>query len=445
VNASCFEPQVQATEDLIDKLDDHICGLVLQAVKRTGQPEETIRAEMQARIDGANGISSSLLELPVNVCCPITRDLKNAKWLSSSSAPQRVKERLESAKEKLAIKDIEIADLTARIASLDKITDLTTRIASLQEEIKDANEEEDKWVFNDGLLATDDDYAPTEANVIAMQRWIIGAPTTDAEHVPSFGNEIDQYLLAMPSKQVYELEYKCNVLEPEIIKKVLGQGGFHYSKDVLYQWTGTNAKERESIKEAQGITLMKAQIHTDAYAKGLRDIGIVIDGHLQICRIFSNDIECMGCGRIAKNQCTKCSYWYCTVCLEAHISKRKVGCRCNNPNCDPCKYQSRRGVPVHSLKRTRVCSNHSTDKGCHLISFDKPALDSKDVPSHGPCPGCGVAFYCSRKCQKQHWHKGGHKQRCALWAAWRLKYKEITKKNSRFKKEDTSSSLSSRK
>ncbi len=33
------------------------------------------------------------------------------------------------------------------------------------------------------------------------------------------------------------------------------------------------------------------------------------------------------------------------------------------------------------------------------------------------CSSCGVAAYCSRACQVQHWKEGGHKQECAQLAA----------------------------
>ena len=33
------------------------------------------------------------------------------------------------------------------------------------------------------------------------------------------------------------------------------------------------------------------------------------------------------------------------------------------------------------------------------------------------CAQCTVAFYCDRKCQVQHWKKGGHKQECKKLAA----------------------------
>ena len=35
------------------------------------------------------------------------------------------------------------------------------------------------------------------------------------------------------------------------------------------------------------------------------------------------------------------------------------------------------------------------------------------IPIHNACSKCKVTFYCSTKCQKQHWKKGGHKLQCA--------------------------------
>jgi|Dee2metaT_26_FD_contig_91_33008_length_1494_multi_3_in_0_out_0_1 TPR repeat protein len=34
------------------------------------------------------------------------------------------------------------------------------------------------------------------------------------------------------------------------------------------------------------------------------------------------------------------------------------------------------------------------------------------VPVHNACARCLITFYCSKKCQKEHWKKGGHKLRC---------------------------------
>ena len=35
------------------------------------------------------------------------------------------------------------------------------------------------------------------------------------------------------------------------------------------------------------------------------------------------------------------------------------------------------------------------------------------VKKHSACSKCQITFYCSTKCQKQHWKKGGHKLQCA--------------------------------
>ena len=38
-------------------------------------------------------------------------------------------------------------------------------------------------------------------------------------------------------------------------------------------------------------------------------------------------------------------------------------------------------------------------------------------PTHKPCSKCKITFYCSTKCQKEHWKaKGGHKQHCVAVA-----------------------------
>ena len=34
------------------------------------------------------------------------------------------------------------------------------------------------------------------------------------------------------------------------------------------------------------------------------------------------------------------------------------------------------------------------------------------VPVHNACARCLITFYCSKKCQKEHWKKGGHKEHC---------------------------------
>ena len=33
-------------------------------------------------------------------------------------------------------------------------------------------------------------------------------------------------------------------------------------------------------------------------------------------------------------------------------------------------------------------------------------------PVHKPCSRCKCTYYCSVRCQKQHWKVGGHKKRC---------------------------------
>ena len=33
-------------------------------------------------------------------------------------------------------------------------------------------------------------------------------------------------------------------------------------------------------------------------------------------------------------------------------------------------------------------------------------------PIHSACGRCLITFYCSPKCQKEHWKTGGHKQHC---------------------------------
>ena len=34
------------------------------------------------------------------------------------------------------------------------------------------------------------------------------------------------------------------------------------------------------------------------------------------------------------------------------------------------------------------------------------------VPTHSSCARCKITYYCSVKCQKQHWKAGGHKKKC---------------------------------
>ena len=34
------------------------------------------------------------------------------------------------------------------------------------------------------------------------------------------------------------------------------------------------------------------------------------------------------------------------------------------------------------------------------------------IKKHSACSKCQITFYCSTKCQKQHWKEGGHKQNC---------------------------------
>ena len=33
-------------------------------------------------------------------------------------------------------------------------------------------------------------------------------------------------------------------------------------------------------------------------------------------------------------------------------------------------------------------------------------------PIHKPCSRCKITYYCSVRCQKQHWKEGGHNQNC---------------------------------
>lgn len=407
--------------------------------------------------------------MPINVCCPITRDLKSAIWLSSSSIPQQAEEeeKIESAKEKTvnlsayvqataveAFNDLK-AGRPFNPRHLSILKDEYRRANGLQpfeaadsnsqqqredakEKVKDEVKDASEIVVNDDE-EVEVDLTPTAARVMALQRWVVFGVLDDDAKIDS---QISRHMLAerqlitMPSKQVYDLEYKYSVLEPEMAKQILLSNGLHRCDKLA--GVKEEVKRQEIIKEARDIVHLKVQIYADARARGFRNVGIFVDGEIHIVGIHDAVIDCMCCGQTAKSPCYQCNYWYCIPCLTEHTRRRNVGCRCNRPVCNPCKYQSRRNHPVHSLKRTRVCNNIGADLRCHLIPYGKATLNSKDAPSHGYCPGCGVFFYCSRKCQKQHWHKGGHKQECALWAAWRLKYKDITKQNSRFK-EDTSS------
>ena len=37
---------------------------------------------------------------------------------------------------------------------------------------------------------------------------------------------------------------------------------------------------------------------------------------------------------------------------------------------------------------------------------------TRELPNPLVCKQCKAAAYCSKKCQKKHWKKGGHKKAC---------------------------------
>ena len=54
-------------------------------------------------------------------------------------------------------------------------------------------------------------------------------------------------------------------------------------------------------------------------------------------------------------------------------------------------------------------ATHSPRRDCANCGVRERPTSS---PTHKPCSRCKIAFYCSVKCQTEHWKRGGHKQEC---------------------------------
>ena len=67
------------------------------------------------------------------------------------------------------------------------------------------------------------------------------------------------------------------------------------------------------------------------------------------------------------------------------------------------------------MKKKGSVSTHRDCANCGAPEGSIPG-----VKKHSACSKCQITFYCSTKCQKQHWKAGGHKQHCVAVAERRV-------------------------
>jgi hypothetical protein len=369
-----------------------------------------------------NELNATVRRKVINDGHPITRDLKNAVWINGWVKPATTTTTQQKKEE----------DEPAATAAPQDASEIVATTA-------DEEEKETKQVVKLPKIPV------TKDNLKAMQRWVVKTvvPSTfskeEGEDLGQFGCLRELPMLCMPFKQVYVCDFKAESLDNQMLSDLV-EFGLAKCRDGIYQWQGRNAKERACLAEAIRFTLIysliKKAVSEDRfkiYAVTMTSLGFTWYGD-PTTDCYKRP-ECLTCGANATNMCHQCVYYYCRSCLARHIDLSKNECKCKNPSpaCQPCKYQKRIGYPKVEIIRTRPCygSSNSNASGCPNGSLppEPPAVDDKGVSTsgHGHCPGCHVAYYCSRKCQEWHWKEGGHRERCRLWKAWKLKYGEINK------------------
>lgn len=100
--------------------------------------------------------------------------------------------------------------------------------------------------------------------------------------------------------------------------------------------------------------------------------------------------------------CIKCAeVAYCSKeCLDAHVEEHQA-------SCDPVAFYATKDgkeIPLAEQEHEYMMAQRSAMEcaNCGKISEDKEALKR--------CAGCKGVSYCSKTCQKDHWHK--HKTTC---------------------------------
>ena len=71
--------------------------------------------------------------------------------------------------------------------------------------------------------------------------------------------------------------------------------------------------------------------------------------------------------------------------------------------------KGKKGRSASATPSVRDCANCGAPEG-----------SIPGVKKHSACSKCQITFYCSTKCQKQHWKAGGHKQHCVAVADRRV-------------------------
>ena len=69
------------------------------------------------------------------------------------------------------------------------------------------------------------------------------------------------------------------------------------------------------------------------------------------------------------------------------------------------KSKGKKGGSASATPSVRDCANCGAPEG-----------SIPGIKKHSACSKCQITFYCSTKCQKQHWKVGGHKQHCVAVA-----------------------------
>jgi hypothetical protein len=354
----------------------------------------------------------------------------------------------------------------------DVITDCSLKMARLRDEIikldceheeevndllepidvKDAAEQDEDEDEKTGTAiqeramrpsARDDDESAAEADeaerlenkwIQGMQRWLVQYDTKTSPSVP-YGAVNDMHRLCLPFRQVYiiYMDFAHEMTDEMIMTAFLY--GVAICRD-KYQWRAADGKERSLEGQARALQLAKMSVMRQAARDRFRAFVIqVVSSRFKntakcLCDYRENINQaadclvfpCMDCGKETATVCTRCDYPYCKeTCLRSHIEKSKsCKCRQQHKDCNPCRanatFKKLHG-PKTDAPRVYACY------GCRGSLAEGKATS---------CPGCWVARYCSRKCQVEHWNKGGHRQRCSLWRKWKLKYGAINKKLAKF-------------
>jgi hypothetical protein len=319
-------------------------------------------------------------------------------------------------------------------------------------EVKDAAEQDEDEDEKTGTAiqeramrpsARDDDESAAEADeaerlenkwIQGMQRWLVQYDTKTSPSVP-YGAVNDMHRLCLPFRQVYiiYMDFAHEMTDEMIMTAFLYGAALCRDK---YQWRAADGKERSLEGQARALQLAKMSVMRQAARDRFRVFVIqVVSSRFKntakcLCDYRENINQaadclvfpCMDCGKETATVCTRCDYPYCKeTCLRAHIEKSKsCKCRQQHKDCNPCRANAtfkKLYGPKTDAPRVYACY------GCRGSLAEGKATS---------CPGCWVARYCSRKCQVEHWNKGGHRQRCSLWRKWKLKYGAINKKLAKF-------------